>query len=279
MSQGSPTSQGALHWLVQSSPLRRIVGVITHIGDVLLLLFETVHRLLGALFNPSVSLGSAQIIAQIVRVGVKSILIVSLVSGAVGVILAMQLAPPLDDFGQRHEVSRVIGVAVLRELGPLIGAIVLTGFAGAAIAAELGTMKVSEEIEALEAHAINPIRFLVVPRVTATVVSMTVLGILSDAVALTGGYLISITLLEIPGRTYIANLLAQISVMDFLTGVVKATMFGALIGLIACRNGLNVEGGAEGVGNATTKTVVECIVAIVMADLIITAIFYALKLF
>lgn len=279
MSEASPSSQGPLRWLLNMPPIRRLTGVVIHVGDVLLLLFETINRMVGALLTPGKSVGTGQIIAQIVRVGVKSILIVSLVSGAVGVILAMQLAPPLDDFGQRHEVSRVIGVAVLRELGPLIGAIVLTGFAGAAIAAELGTMKVSEEIEALEAHAINPVRFLVVPRVTATVVSMTVLGILSDAVALTGGYAISVTLLDIPGRTYVSNLLAQISVMDFVTGVIKATMFGALIGLIACRNGLNVEGGAEGVGNATTKTVVECVVAIVIADLIFTAIFYALKLF
>lgn len=279
MTNGPSSPTKSWSWLLRVSPMRQIINLIVHVGDVLLLLFETIRRLIGCIVTPGMSLGMGQIVTQIVRVGVKSVFIVSLVSGAVGIILAMQLAQPLDDFGQRHEVSRVVGEAVLRELGPLIGAIVLTGFAGAAIAAELGTMKVSEEIEALEAHAINPIRFLVVPRVVATVASMTVLGVLSDVVAIAGGFGISITLLDIPGRVYISNLLAQVSVMDFLTGIFKATVFGTLIGLIACRNGLNVEGGAEGVGNATTKTVVECIVAIVIADLLFTAVFYALRWF
>ncbi len=279
MAESSPNSGGLISALLKAPPLPQVVGIVAHSGDVLLLFFETIRRFFSALFSSGTTVGTPLIINQIVRVGVRSILIVSLVSGAVGVILAMQLAQPLDDFGQRHEVSRVIGEAVLRELGPLIGAIVLTGFAGAAIAAELGTMKVSEEIEALEAHAINPVRYLVVPRVTATVLSMSVLGIYSDAVALAGGYGISVTLLDIPGRVYIANLLAQVSVMDFLTGAFKGMVFGLLIGLIACRNGLNVEGGAEGVGNATTRTVVECIVAIVIADLLFTAVFYALELF
>ena len=279
MTNGPSSPTKSWSWLLRVSPMRQIINLIVHVGDVLLLLFETIRRMIGCIVTPGMSLGMDQIVTQIVRVGVKSVFIVSLVSGAVGIILAMQLAQPLDDFGQRHEVSRVVGEAVLRELGPLIGAIVLTGFAGAAIAAELGTMKVSEEIEALEAHAINPIRFLVVPRVVATVASMTVLGVLSDVVAIAGGFGISITLLDIPGRVYISNLLAQVSVMDFLTGIFKATVFGTLIGLIACRNGLNVEGGAEGVGNATTKTVVECIVAIVIADLLFTAVFYALRWF
>ncbi len=279
MTQTSSESGSFVSALLRVPPLPKMYGIILHAGDVLLLLFETIRRLVHAIFSSDEKLGTAAIITQIVRVGVRSILIVSLVSGAVGVILAMQLSQPLDDFGQRDQVSRVIGEAVLRELGPLIGAIVLTGFAGAAIAAELGTMKVSEEIEALEAHAINPVRYLVVPRVVATVLSMTVLGIYSDAVALGGGYGISVTLLDIPGRVYISNLLAQVSVMDFVTGIFKAMVFGLLIGLISCRNGLKVEGGAEGVGNATTNTVVECIVAIVIADLLFTAVFYALEMF
>lgn len=279
MTQTSPESGSFVAALLRVPPLPKMYGIIAHTGDVLLLLFETIRRLVDAIVSPDTKLGTGEIITQIVRIGIRSILIVSLVSGSVGVILAMQLSQPLDDFGQRDQVSRVIGEAVLRELGPLIGAIVLTGFAGAAIAAELGTMKVSEEIEALEAHAINPVRYLVVPRVIAAVLSMTVLGVYSDAVALSGGYGISVTLLEIPGRIYISNLLAQVSVMDFMTGAFKAMVFGLLIGLISCRNGLNVEGGAEGVGNATTSTVVECIVAIVIADLLFTAVFYALEMF
>lgn len=284
MAQSPSPSSGApresfLAAMLRTPPLPKLLGIMTHAGDVVLLLLETLRRFFSAVVSSDTKIGTPEIITQIVRVGIRSILIVSLVSGSVGVILAMQLAQPLDDFGQRNEVSRVIGEAVLRELGPLIGAIVLTGFAGAAIAAELGTMKVSEEIEALEAQAINPVRFLVVPRVVATVLSMSVLGVYSDFMSLSGGYAISVTLLDIPGRVYISNLLAQVSVMDFMTGAFKAMVFGLLIGLISCRNGLDVEGGAEGVGNATTSTVVECVVAIVIADLLFTAVFYALELF
>ena len=223
--------------------------------------------------------GGAAIVAQLIRVGVRSIFIVSLVSGCVGLILALQLAPPLDQFGSRDLVANIIGVAVLRELGPLIGAIVLTGFAGAAIAAELGTMVVSEEIEALEAHALNPVRFLVVPRLTATVLSMTILGVISDLVAIACAMGISLLMLGIPSSVFLENMLFQVNLSDFLTGIGKAMIFGTLIGLISCSNGLKVTGGAAGVGNATTQTVVQCIVAIVVADLVFTAIFYAFKLF
>ncbi|MEL7474219.1 MAG: ABC transporter permease, partial [Planctomycetota bacterium] len=214
-----------------------------------------------------------------VRVGVRSILIVSLVSGAVGLILSLQLTPPLDAFGQKQLVANIIGVAVLRELGPLIGAIVLTGFAGAAIAAEIGTMVVSEEIEALEAHALNPVRFLVVPRVIATVLSMTALAVIASLVAVAASLMIAITVLGITYEQYTSNLLDQIKLVDFYTGVVKGAVFGLLIGVISCGNGLKVTGGAAGVGRATTRTVVECVVAIVIADLIFTAVFYALRLF
>ncbi|MBK7405281.1 MAG: ABC transporter permease [Phycisphaerales bacterium] len=223
--------------------------------------------------------GVPAVVSQIIRVGVRSIFIVSLVSGCVGLILALQLSPPLDKFGSRDLVANIVGVAVLRELGPLIGAIVLTGFAGASIAAELGTMVVSEEIEALEAHALNPVRFLVVPRVSATITSMTVLGIISDLVAIACAMGVSVVLLKIPPTIFVDNLLSQVGLVDFLTGVGKATIFGMLIGLISCTNGLKVSGGAAGVGNATTQTVVQCVVAIIVADLVFTAIFYAFKLF
>jgi phospholipid/cholesterol/gamma-HCH transport system permease protein len=196
----------------------------------------------------------------------------------VGLILAFQLAPPLDQFGQKDLVANIIGIAVLRELGPLIGAVVLTGFAGASIAAEIGTMVVSEEVEALEAHALNPIRFLVVPRVVAAILSMTALAVIADIVAIAAALFISVIVLDIPYNTFMNNLLQQAKPVDFWTGVGKGAVFGLLIGTIACTNGLNVSGGAAGVGNATTRTVVQSVVAIVLADLLFTAIFFALKL-
>lgn len=258
---------------------RRTIGVLDHTGDVLYLLFDTVRWFVRGLCSRKYRLGKSAIISQICRIGVQSIFIVSLVSASVGLILALQLSPPLDDFGQRDKIANIISVAVLRELGPLIGAIVLTGFAGASIAAEIGTMVVSEEIEALEASALNPIRFLVVPRVFAAIVSMTALGVISSFCAIVAAMAISVWMLGIPYETYMSNMLIQAKQVDFYTGVVKGGVFGTLIGIIACSNGLRVTGGAAGVGRATTYTVVECIVAIVAADLIFTAIFFALGLF
>ena len=256
----------------------RILGTLDLIGGALLLLGDAVKWVWRACTRKKIRLGRRAIINQIIRVGVRSVFIVSLVSAVVGIILALQLAPPMDEFGQRQLVANIIGVAVLRELGPLIGAIVLTGFAGASIAAELGTMVVSEEIEALEAHALNPIRFLVVPRVIAATISMTVLGVIASAVAIVASIGISVTVLEIPFNTFVSNLTNQASLADCISGFVKGGVFGLLIGLIACRNGLGVTGGAAGVGNATTRTVVQSIVAIIFADLFFTAVFYAVGL-
>ncbi len=186
------------------------------------------------------------------------------------------MAPTLDKYGSRDLVANITGVAIFRELGPLIAAIVLTGFAGAAIAAEIGTMVVGEEIEALEAHALNPVRFLVVPRIIASVISMTCLAVISDLVAVTAGWAVGVFMLNIPSERYIQNTLQQVQFVDWWTGIAKSTVFGLLIGLIACTNGLRVTGGAAGVGNATTNTVVQSIVAIVVADLLFTYLFLTL---
>ncbi len=256
----------------------RGLAILDHIGAIGGLTFETLRWIARAFTRRRVRMGLPAIMSQIVRVGVRSLFIVSLVSGCVGLILVLQMAPPLDQFGRKELVANIVGVAILRELGPLIAAIVLTGFAGAAIAAELGTMVVGEEIEALEAQALNPIRFLVVPRVVATVLSMMCLAVAGNVVAIGCGMVIGLLALEIPIATFWENLLYQAKAIDFITGFAKSVVFGALIGLIACTNGLRVTGGAAGVGKATTDTVVQSIVAIVIADLIFTAVFFAWKL-
>lgn len=257
----------------------RVVNLLDHIGRLWYLLMDTTKWILRAFASRRVRLGRSAIIAQLVRVGVSSIFIVSLVSGSIGFILGFQMAPPLETFGSVELVPNIIAVAVLRELGPLIAAIVLVGFAGASIAAEIGTMVVGEEIEALEAHALNPIRFLVVPRLIASVIAMICLAVIADLVAIFAAALMSKTELGISWTRYYLNTLSQVSHIDFLTGLAKAAVFGGLIGLIACGNGLKVTGGAAGVGKATTSTVVESVVAVIFADLIFSFVFYALKLF
>ncbi|MBL0869901.1 MAG: ABC transporter permease [Phycisphaerales bacterium] len=256
----------------------RTLGLLDQVGAVYGLLIDTLRWLYRGLTRRRVRLGVPAIMSQIVRVGVRSVFIVSLVSGCVGLILVLQMAPPLDQFGRKDLVANILGVAILRELGPLIAAIVLTGFAGAAIAAELGTMVVGEEIEALQAQALNPVRFLVIPRFLAAVVSMTCLAVIANIVSITCGLLIALLVLNIPVATFMDNLLQQAKMVDFLTGVAKSVVFGSLIGLIACSNGLRVTGGAAGVGRATTNTVVQSVVAIVLADLLFTAIFFAWEL-
>ncbi len=276
------SDQASTRRYVILAPLRfafaRAFEIIEQIGAVFLLLIEVVQWVARTCTRKKVRLGRAAIVSQIVRVGVRSIFIISLVSGCVGLILVLQMAPPLEKFGQKELVANITGVAILRELGPLIAAIVLTGFAGAAIAAEIGTMVVGEEIEALEAHALNPVRFLVVPRVLAAVISMTLLAVIADVVAVACGLFMGSFGVGIPMQRYIDNTLSQLKPVDFYTGVGKAAVFGLLIGLIACTNGLRVTGGAAGVGKATTNTVVQSVVAIIFADLIFTAIFYSLKM-
>lgn len=256
-----------------------VVEMLSHVGDMLGLLLRATMWLVRSVCDPRVRMGSSAMATQVIRVGVRSIAIVCLVSASVGLILSLQMAPPLDELGQKDKLANIIGVAVLRELGPLISAIVLTGYAGAAITAEIGTMVVGEEIEALEAHALNPVRFLVVPRVFATCTCMGALGVFASLVSIGASMLASILVLDLPLVIYWENLLFQVKVVDFLTGVAKSLVFGLLIGVIACLNGLRVTGGAAGVGAATTRTVVESVVAVVMADLVFTAIFYALGLF
>jgi phospholipid/cholesterol/gamma-HCH transport system permease protein len=268
---------GAVRRFVEASG-DLVLDVLDRIGAAVLLLREVLRWIWRSMTRPKVRIGRPAIITQLVRVGVRSVFIVSLVSGCVGLILVLQMAPPLDQFGSKDLSANILGVAILRELGPLIAAIVLTGFAGAAIAAELGTMVVGEEIEALEAQALNPVRFLVIPRVLATISGLAVLSVISNLTAIAAGYAIGVTVVGIPGQTFIDNLLQQAKTVDFLTGMVKSLVFGLLIGLIACTNGLRVSGGAAGVGKATTETVVQSIVCIVIADLIFTVLFFALNL-
>jgi len=275
MAENTTARVGLIHWAVRGLGVRAI-NVLEHIGSIWFLLVAAMTWVLRRLTNKKARIGRPAVVAQIVRVGVNSILIVALVSGSIGFILGLQMAPPLDRLGQVELVPNIIAVAVLRELGPLIAAIVLVGFAGASIAAEIGTMVVGEEVEALEAHALNPIRFLVVPRVIATVVSMVCLAVVSNMVAIMSAAAMSKIVLGISWVTYYNNTLAQVGPRDFVTGLIKASVFGMLIGLIACCNGLKVTGGAAGVGKATTSTVVESVVAVIFADLLFTVVFYAL---
>ncbi len=256
---------------------RKVLQGLAYVGSLAWLGLDAARFALASL-GKGRSRRSGTYAAQTVRIGVRSLGIVMLVQLFMGVILALQLTPPLrDPWNQEAQVARIIGVAGFRMLGPIITAVVLTGFAGASIAAELGTMSVSEEIEALESMAMSPIRFLVLPRILATSVAMLLLTIVADVTIAAGGYLTS--LLVLGPESYIGywdRMQDQLRALDIITGMIMAGVFGLLISLIACREGLSVRGGAEGVGRATTMTVVYSIVGIILSAGVFTTIFYAL---
>jgi phospholipid/cholesterol/gamma-HCH transport system permease protein len=251
---------------------------VRFMGGLFYLLGDAVNWTFRGLLVPGVKLGRQALAAQMVRVGVRAIPIILLVQVFMGVILALQLAPTLRSYGQLQRVADVVAIAMFRELGPLISAIVLSGFAGASIAAEIGAMVEGEEIKALRAHALNPIHFLVLPRVWATVVMLIGLCVIADVVGVFGGLLTAVFVLDLSPAVYMDYTQAAITLKDFFTGLTKAGVFGLLISLIACYEGLTVTGGAEGVGRATTSTVVKSIVALIGTDVVFTSVFYAFGL-
>lgn len=244
-------------------------------GGATYLIGDTLHWIGRAVFTREARIGRVNLFAQMVRIGIRSIPIITLVQVFIGIILALQMAPTLASYGQIQRVADIVAVAMFRELGPLLSGIVLSGFAGASIAAELGTMVEGEEIKALRAIALNPIWFLVAPRFLATVIMLTMLTVIADVVGVFGGFLTATTILHIAPEQYLSYTQLALTHKDFISGLVKAGVFGVMISMIACYEGLNVSGGAEGVGRATTNTVVKSIVALITADVLFTAVFYA----
>ena len=260
--------------------LKAVRRFFSMLGAMYLLLSEATYFTAKGMLVPGQHIGRDTLVAQMVRVGVRAIPIVILVEMAIGMILPLQMFPKLDEFGQAEQIATINAISGFRELGPLMTAVVLCGFAGASIAAELGTMVTAEEIEALQASALNPVRFLVVPRLFATVIMTVMLTVIADVVMVASGMLTSCKL-GIDPNTYFQLTFEAVDAWGFATGLVKAGVFGLLIGLIACFLGLSVKPwqGSEGVGRATTNTVVYCIVAIIAADAVFTMIFYSYGLF
>ena len=255
------------------------VGVTSSVGAVGLLVRDVAVLMPGVVTQErGKRMAWRNLAFQLYRVGVRSIGVVGLVTFCIGAILSLQIGPILQSYGAGAQLPRVIGIAMFRELGPLIGAIVLTGFAGASIAAELGTMAVAEELRALKSHAIDPVRFLVLPRVVAATVMTVCLAVFSDAMGVVGGACTAKLSLGMPIATYVDSTFRAVATVDLVTGLIKAAVFGVIIGALSCHLGMSVRGGALGVGSATTRTVVNSIVALVCVDLLFTLLFYILDL-
>jgi phospholipid/cholesterol/gamma-HCH transport system permease protein len=213
-------------------------------------------------------------VTQALRAGVGSLPLVALICFLVGMIMALQSAYQLRQLGAMDLVAGLVAVSMTRELAPLLTAIVVTGRFGSAIAAEIGTMRVTQEIDALQVMGLHPVSFLVVPRLVALVVTVPCLAVFADVVGILGGQAVAVSALGLGADRYVALTLDSMVLQDVYTGLVKAASFGAIIGLVGCHEGLKTSGGAEGVGRSTTTAVVRSIVLIIAADLFATALFY-----
>jgi len=214
-------------------------------------------------------------INQMVLIGFNSIPIVVVICFFVGLILAMQSAYQLERFGASIYVADLVGVSMTREMGPLLTAIIVTGRSGSAIAAEIGTMKVYEEIDALQTMGLNPVRYLVVPRLIALLIMLPCLTLIADFVGIMGGFTLAILNLKISFTRYLAQTAEALVLKDLVTGLVKTFVFAIIIAQVGSYEGFSVKGGAEGVGKATTASVVTSIFLIIVADLICTVLFYS----
>jgi phospholipid/cholesterol/gamma-HCH transport system permease protein len=217
-------------------------------------------------------------VGEMQRCGAMALPIVSLISFLVGVTLAYSGSIVLKRFGGEIWIADLIGVAMTREMGALMAAVVLSGRTGAAFAAEIGSMKANEEIDALATLGISPVRFLVMPRVLALGLMMPLLALYANCLGILGGMAVSYATLEIPPAAYWVEMLTIVTIPDVAVGMIKAVVFGLIVGLTGCLRGLESDRNAAGVGNAATSAVVTAILLIIVADAIFAVLFNAIGL-
>lgn len=245
-------------------------------GVVLLaaLFVDTLHYTALGVFRPRERVRAAAVVEQMVRIGLESLGIIALVSLLVGLVVALQSAAQLRQFGANIYIADLVGIAMTAEMGPLMTAILLAGRIGSATAAEIATMTITEEVDALKTMGIHPIRYLVVPRFLAITVTQPLLTVVADLLGIIGGFIIAVTYLDLSVGVFANELLDALRVKDLLTGLVKSVAFGWIIVFVGAHRGFQVRGGAEGVGIATTSSVVQAIFMVIAADAFFSLIFY-----
>lgn len=246
----------------------RVISFMYFLGGVSNLALQTVCLA----FVPPFQRG--RVFEQAKKAGYDSLPIVSLVSLFIGFIFALQTAYFMQRIGSEIYIASLVALSIVRELGPVITALVVAGRVGAAITAELGSMQVTEQIDALETLATNPIKYLVVPRFLALSIMLPLLTLYSDAIGILGSYMICVFKLGISSSMYLRVTAEALLYKDLFTGLFKTIFFGMIIALVSCYEGFNVQGGAEGVGQATTRSVVFTFIMIIIADCFFTAMFY-----
>jgi len=244
------------------------IGIIEELGGLFLLLISSAVWMLRPPFRFNV------IMRQMEFVGVNSIIIVLVTALFTGMVFALQTYHGFKTFGAESLVGPSLALAVTRELGPVFTALMVTGRAGSAMAAEIGTMKVTEQIDALHVMSVNPIQYLVMPRILAGIVMLPVLTAMSDFIAIVGGYFVGVELLDINSGIFLDKINEMVGVDDVFNGLVKSTCFGLILTLVGCYKGINTKDGAKGVGKATTQAVVFASVAIFISDYILTTVMF-----
>ena len=215
-----------------------------------------------------------RVLEQARKAGVDSLPIVALISLFIGVIFTFQIAYLMQRLGSEMYIATIVALSLVRELGPVITALIVAGRVGAAITAEIGSMQVTEQIDVLQILLVSPIRYLVVPRLIALALMLPLLTLYADIIGIFGGYLICVYKLGISSTIYTKMTFDALLFKDLFTGLGKTIVFGMVIALVSCYEGFNVQGGSEGVGRATMKAVVTSFILIIATDCFFTALFY-----
>ncbi|MDD2389567.1 MAG: ABC transporter permease [Desulfobacterales bacterium] len=245
-----------------------IIAICEEFGRIVLLLFSAI----GWLLRPPLRL--RVIIKQMEFVGVNSLSIVMITGAFSGMVFALQSYYGFRMFGGEGLVGVTVALAMTRELGPVFTALMVTGRAGSAMAAELGTMRVTEQIDALYTMSVNPVQYLVLPRILAGTLMLPVLTIICDFIGIAGAYFVGISLLKINSGIFMSRIYELVEMEDILNGLIKSAVFGLILSLVGCYKGFYTKGGAEGVGKSTTESVVYASVAILISDYFLTAVMF-----
>jgi phospholipid/cholesterol/gamma-HCH transport system permease protein len=257
-----------------------MLSTIQHIGSKYLNLTRSVGILAIFIFQVALRLVKrplylGQIIRQLIIIGYYSLPVVAMTAIFSGAVLALQSYTSFARFSAESSVATVVVLSITRELGPVLAGLMVAGRVGAAIAAEIGTMRVTEQIDALYTLSTDPIKYLVVPRVIAAVISMPCLVLVGNIIGIMGGYLVSVHKLGFNSTGYIINTMKYLETIDVVSGLVKAAVFGFIISIMSCYHGYYSEKGAKGVGSATTAAVVSSSMMILISNYLITEIFFS----
>ncbi len=255
-----------INWLEKLGD--KVFLLLSEMGRVLIFLGQTLRWTFSSPFYVKNALKQMEVI------GVNSVPVVMTTAISTGMVLALQSYTGFKRFGAESLIGAVVSLSMTRELGPVLTGLMVAGRAGASMAAELGTMKVTEQIDALTTLATNPMKYLVVPRFVASTVMMFFLTVLGMMIGVTGGYFVGVKVLGTNPTTYYNQSVSNTEVKDVWYGLVKALVFGAVVGLIGCYKGFTTEGGAEGVGKATTGAVVISCMLILILDYFLSALLW-----